>query len=102
MAAGARSQVANLVAAVFCFFTLILLTPLFRNMPQPALAAIVIAAMLHLTKPSYLRELFARDRWSFATAVIVIGGELTLGVLQLGRRAVDGAFDLPYQPSTCG
>lgn len=81
-AAGARSQVANLVAAVFCFFTLILLTPLFRNMPQPALAAIVIAAMLHLTKPSYLRDLFARSRWSFANAVIVIIGELTLGVLQ--------------------
>jgi len=81
-AAGARSQVANLVAAVFCFFTLILLTPLFRNMPQPALAAIVIAAMLHLTKPSYLRDLFVRSRRSFAYALIVIAGELTLGVLQ--------------------
>jgi len=82
MAAGARSQVANLVAAAFCLFTLILLTPLFRNMPQPALAAIVIAAMLHLTKPRYLRDLFVRNRWSFANAVIVIGAELTLGVLQ--------------------
>ena len=82
MAAGARSQVANLVAAVFCLFTLIWLTPLFRNMPQPALAAIVIAAMLHLTKPSYLRELFARSPLSFANTVIVIGAELTLGVLQ--------------------
>jgi len=81
-AAGARSQVANLVAAAFCLFTLILLTPLFRNMPQPALAAIVIAAMLHLTKPRYLLDLFARNRWSFANAVIVIGAELTLGVLQ--------------------
>jgi high affinity sulfate transporter 1 len=78
-AAGARSQIA---AAVFCFFTLILLTPLFRNMPQPALAAIVIAAMLHLTKPSYLRGLFERSRWSFANTLIVIAGELTLGVLQ--------------------
>ena len=82
IAAGARSQVANLIAAALCFFTLILLTPLFRNMPQPALAAIVIAAMLHLTKPKYLRELFARSRWSFANAVIVIAGELTLGVLE--------------------
>jgi high affinity sulfate transporter 1 len=82
MSAGARSQVANLIAAAFCFLTLILLTPLFRDMPQPALAAIVIAAMLHLTKPSYLRDLFARSRWSFANAVIVIAGELTLGVLQ--------------------
>jgi sulfate permease, SulP family len=82
MSAGARTQVANLVAAVFCLFTLILLTPLFRNMPQPALAAIVIAAMLHLTKPDYLRELFARNRLSFANTVIVIAAELTLGVLQ--------------------
>src|SRR6516162_8734170 len=79
---GARSQVANLVAAAFSFLTLLFLTPLFRNMPQPALAAIVIAAMLHLTRPSYLMHLFARSRWSFANAVIVIAGELTLGVLQ--------------------
>jgi high affinity sulfate transporter 1 len=81
-AAGARSQLANLVAALFSFLTLLFLTPLFRNMPQPALAAIVIAAMLHLTKPSYLAHLFARSRWSFANCVIVILGELTLGVLQ--------------------
>lgn len=81
-AAGARSQIANLVAAVFSFFTLLFLTPLFRNMPQPALAAIVIAAMLHLSKPSYLLHLLARSRWSFANNVIVIAAELTLGVLQ--------------------
>jgi MFS superfamily sulfate permease-like transporter len=81
-AAGARSQIANMVAAVFSFLTLIFLTPLFRNMPQPALAAIVIAAMLHLTKPSYLLHLLARNRWALANTVIVIAGELTLGVLQ--------------------
>jgi sulfate permease, SulP family len=81
-AAGARSQVANLVAAALCFFTLILLTPLFQNMPRPTLAAIVIAAMLHLTKPQYFQDLFARSRESFATAMIVIAGELTLGVLE--------------------
>ena len=80
--AGARSQVANLVAAAFCLFTLIILTPLFRNMPEPALAAIVIAAMLHLTKPRYLLDLFVRSPWSCTIAAIVIGGELTLGVLQ--------------------
>src|SRR5215469_7200119 len=80
--AGARSQVANLVAAVFTFLTLIFLTPLFRNMPQPALGAIVIAAMLHLTKPSYLLHLLARSRWSLANTLIVIAGELILGVLQ--------------------
>ena len=82
MAAGARSQLANLVAAVFCLLTLIFLTPLFRNMPQPTLAAIVIAAMLHLTKPRYLGDLFIRSRWEFMTAMIVFVAELTLGVMQ--------------------
>src|SRR6516225_6344290 len=82
MAAGARSQLANLVAAFFCFLTLVLLTPLFRGLPHPALAAIVIAAMLHLSRPGYLRNLLARSRSEFAIAVIVVAGELTLGVLQ--------------------
>src|SRR5215467_80698 len=82
MAAGARTQLANLVAAIFCFLTLVLLTPLFRGMPHPALAAIVIAAMLHLSKPVYLRDLFGRSRWEFILAAIVLVGELTLGVPQ--------------------
>jgi sulfate permease, SulP family len=82
IAAGARSQLANLVAALLCFLTLVLLTPLFRGMPYPALAAIVIAAMLHLSKPAYLRALLTRDHREFAIAAIVIVGELTLGVLQ--------------------
>jgi high affinity sulfate transporter 1 len=82
MAAGASTQVANLVAALLCFLTLILLTPLFRGMPHPALAAIVIAAMLHLSKPAYLRDVLARSRSEFAIALIVVAGELTLGVLQ--------------------
>jgi SulP family sulfate permease len=82
IAAGARTQVANLVAAIFCFLTLVLLTPLFRDMPHPALAAIVIAAMLHLSKPAYLRNLLGRARREFAIAAIVIAGELMLGVLQ--------------------
>jgi high affinity sulfate transporter 1 len=82
MAAGARTQLANLVAAVFCFLTLVFLTPLFRGMPHPALAAIVIAAMLHLSKPSYLCDLMARSRWEFTLAAIVVAAELTLGVSQ--------------------
>jgi high affinity sulfate transporter 1 len=82
MAAGARTQFANLVAAVLCFFTLILLTPLFRWMPHPTLAAIVIAAMLHLSKPRYLRDVLVRSRREIAIAAIVVAGELTLGVLQ--------------------
>jgi len=82
IAAGARTQLANIAAAIFCFLTLVLLTPLFRGMPHPTLAAIVIGAMLHLSKPRYLRDLLARNRLEFGLAAIVIAGELTLGVLQ--------------------
>jgi high affinity sulfate transporter 1 len=82
MVAGASTQIANLVAAVLCFLTLVLLTPLFRDLPHPALAAIVIAAMLHLSKPEYLRALYRRSVWEFFLAMIVIAAELTLGVLQ--------------------
>lgn len=80
--AGARTQVSNLVAALLCFLTLVFLTPLFKGLPHPALAAIVIAAMLHLSKPSYLRQLAARAPFELALAVVVIVGELALGVLQ--------------------
>jgi len=82
ISAGARTQVANLVAASLCFLTLIVLTPLFKGMPHSALAAIVIAAMLHLSKPAYLRNLLARSRWEFGVAAAAIAGELALGVLQ--------------------
>jgi high affinity sulfate transporter 1 len=100
MAAGARTQVANLVAALFCFLTLILLTPLFRGMPHPALAAIVIAAMLHLSKPRYLRDLLARNPFEFGLAVVVIAGELTLGVLQgIGLGVVLALLMLIYRVS---
>jgi sulfate permease, SulP family len=100
MAAGARSQVANLIAAMFCILTLIWLTPLFQNMPEPALAAIVIAAMLHLTRPKYLRDLFTRSSLSFANAMIVIAAELTLGVLHgIALGVVLALLNLIYQTS---
>ena len=73
---------------------------LFRNMPQPALAAIVIAAMLHLTKPKYLQDLFARSYLSFANALIVIGAELTLGVLHgIALGVVLALLNLIYRTS---
>ncbi|MDR6758120.1 high affinity sulfate transporter 1 [Mycoplana sp. BE70] len=100
MVAGASSQMANLVAAVLCFLTLVLLTPLFRDLPHPALAAIVIAAMLHLSKPQYLRSLYHRSTWEFLIAAIVIVAELTLGVLQgIGLGVVLALIMVVYRTS---
>jgi high affinity sulfate transporter 1 len=100
MGAGARSQVANLVAAALSFLTLVFLTPLFRGLPHPALAAIVIAAMLHLSKPDYLRALWRRAGSEFGVAIAVIVGELTLGVLQgIGLGIVLALLLLIYRAS---
>jgi MFS superfamily sulfate permease-like transporter len=100
MSAGARTQLANLVAAAFCFLTLVFLTPLFRGMPHPALAAIVIAAVLHLSKPRYLRDLLGRSRWEFGLAMMVLAGELTMGVLEgIALGVVLSLMTLIYQTS---
>ena len=82
IAAGGRTQFANVVAAILSLLTLVLLTSLFRGLPHPTLGAIVIAAMLHLSKPGYLRELLAQSRKEFGVATVVISGELALGVLE--------------------
>jgi anti-anti-sigma factor len=69
-------------------------------MPHPALAAIVIAAMLHLSKPRYLRDLLARNPYEFGVALVVIAGELTLGVLQgIGLGVVLALLMLIYRVS---
>jgi sulfate permease, SulP family len=46
--AGARSEVSALTAAVLTILTLLFLTGLFTRLPEPALAAIVIAAVIEL------------------------------------------------------
>jgi high affinity sulfate transporter 1 len=98
--AGARTQVANIVAAVLSLLTLVFLTGLFRDLPHPALAAIVIAAMLHLSKPAYLRRLALEAPWEFAVAAAVIAGELVLGVLPgIGLGVVISLLMLIYRTS---
>jgi len=47
-AAGARSQVSSLVASALVLLTAIALTPLFHNLPQATLGAIVIRAVIGL------------------------------------------------------
>jgi high affinity sulfate transporter 1 len=46
--AGARSQLSGLVAAVVTVITLLFLTALFEDLPEPTLGAVVIAAVLQL------------------------------------------------------
>ena len=46
--AGARTQVTNLVAWVVTAITLLFLTPIFTNLPEAVLAALIIHALWHI------------------------------------------------------
>jgi high affinity sulfate transporter 1 len=56
--AGARSQVSGLVVAVLTVVTLLFLTPLFEDLPEATLAAVVIAAVVELVDIDALRDLY--------------------------------------------
>lgn len=61
--AGARSQLSGVTASVLTIATLLFLTPLFEQLPEATLAAVVIAAVVELVDVAALRRL-----WSLAGA----------------------------------
>jgi MFS superfamily sulfate permease-like transporter len=77
--AGAKSQVTGLVGAGLVVVLLLFLNSLLSDLPQSALAAVVIAAALSLVNVRALRE-YARARWSSVLLSLVA----TLGVITLG------------------
>jgi len=81
-AAGARTQVAELVTAAVAVATLLLLAPLIALMPQAALAAVVVAYSVGLIKPAEFREILRVRRIEFYWALIAMLGVMTLGTLK--------------------
>lgn len=79
--AGARSQVANLVATALVVLTLVLLAPVFDYLPTATLAAIVIVAGLGLLDVAELRVLWRYRRSEFWIALATVGAVLGLGML---------------------
>jgi sulfate permease, SulP family len=77
---GGRSQVVNLVGAVMVLGTL-LVTPLFKDVPQAALGAVVIITALKLIDVRELRRLWRIRRADFALTTITFLGVLIFGVL---------------------
>jgi len=79
--AGAQSQVTGLVGAGIVALMLLVFNSLLADLPQTALAAIVITAALSLIDIPALRH-YARVRWSaFALSLVTSVGVIFLGVL---------------------
>ncbi len=79
--AGARSQVAGLVAAAVVMATLLFMAPLFGLMPHPTLAAVVVIASIGLISPAEFRSILKIRSMEFRWALIAVAGVLFLGTL---------------------
>mgnify|MGYP000446828187 CR=1 FL=1 len=79
-AAGASTRLAGACAAAALALLALFAAPLIARIPEPVLAAVVIAALSHALSPAPILRLFriGRDHW-FALAALI--GVLVLGVL---------------------
>lgn len=80
--AGATSQVSNLVNAGIVLLTLVLLAPLFTNLPEATLGAIVIHAVWKSADPRRLTPFRRIQPTDFWLAVIVLAAVLMIGEIQ--------------------
>ena len=79
---GAKTQLTGLVAAALVLLMLLFVPGLVQSMPQPVLAAVVIAASISLFDVAELRRLYRVRKTEFALAVACGLGVMFVGVLQ--------------------
>lgn len=80
--AGARTQLAGLIAAGLVLLTGAFLAPLFKDLPEATLGAIVIVAVSGFFRVAELRRFAYVRRSAIVTALMALVGVLALGVLQ--------------------
>jgi high affinity sulfate transporter 1 len=78
---GAKTQLAGVVGAVLITVMIVLIPGLFRNLPQPALAAIVITAALSLADIPGTVRLWRQNRPDCLLSITAFLGVALLGVL---------------------
>ena len=75
--AGAKTQMSGLVAAALTILVALFLTPLFTNLPEATLGAIVIMAVSRMFKWRELLRLYNLRRLDFVLALVTFLGVLT-------------------------
>ena len=79
--AGSKTQLTGVTGALLILLMLVLLPGLFRNLPQPALAAIVITASLSLADIPGTIRLWHQRKTEFSLSIAALLGVTLLGVL---------------------
>jgi len=80
-AAGAKTQLTGVVGALAIAALLLVAPALLRNLPQSALAAVVIAAAIGLFEVSDLRRIYRIQRWEFWLSMTCFAGVAVLGAI---------------------
>jgi sulfate permease, SulP family len=77
---GARTQLAAVVSAIVVALTLVVLTPMFRPLPNAVLASIVVMAVAGLVDVKEARRLYRVKRSDFYLLVLCFASTLFLGI----------------------
>jgi SulP family sulfate permease len=79
---GARTGLASLTSGITVLLTLLVLAPLFSQLPKPVLGALIIeAVVMGMMNLSEMRRIYRVQRFDFWVAVAAIVGTLAFGVL---------------------
>lgn len=78
--AGARTPLASIVTAVIVVATLAFLTPLFSSLPQAALGAIIIMAVVGLVDVAEMRHIAGVKRSDIISMAVAFVATLVLGI----------------------
>ena len=79
---GARTGIASLTSGVIVLLTLLVLAPLFSDLPKPVLAALIIeAVVMGMIDVPEMRRLARVQRFDFWIAIAAIAATLLFGVL---------------------
>jgi len=78
---GAKTQLTGVTGAALIILMIVLLPGLFRNLPQPALAAVVITASLSLADIPGTTRLWQQRKTEFMLSITAFLGVALLGVL---------------------
>jgi MFS superfamily sulfate permease-like transporter len=79
--AGARSEASSIVAAALSLVTVVALTPLFKDLPEAVLAALIIHAVSGLMRVGEMRTFYRLVPREFWLGMLTLGGVIILDVL---------------------
>ena len=80
-AAGARTQLTSVVAALIIAFLLLTAPNLLQDLPKTALAAVVIASAIGLIEVTDLKRIYRIQRWEFWLSMVCLVGVAVLGAI---------------------